>query len=194
MSGKNVRKRIANPTMVVFSVKSEERDFQYFRQLDDKAKARYKEKLQILGGIEDPYVEGSSVAPESAIDWQDWSNVEQSDIHNYLIATLRPYTREQLRTYKSMDGYLFVANGWVDVQVYPIPSRAATFLVRARIRRSQRLSATTLRPLVAVEKIGSVLCAHCNCMAGLGEACSHIAAVLFACKQGRVCLAFACLV
>ena len=59
--------------MVAFS---EERDFQYFRQLDDKAKARYKENLQILGGIEDPYVEGSSVVPESAIDWQDWSNVE----------------------------------------------------------------------------------------------------------------------
>ena len=35
---------------------------QYFRQLDDKAQARYKEKLQILGGIEDPYVEGSNQA------------------------------------------------------------------------------------------------------------------------------------
>ena len=33
---------------------------------------------------------------------------------------------------------------------------------------------------VAVEKIGSVLCVHCNCMAGLGEACSHIGGVLFA--------------
>ena len=62
--------------MVAFSAKSEERDFQYFRQLDDKAKARYKEKLQILGGIEDPYAEGSSVALELAIDWQDWFNVE----------------------------------------------------------------------------------------------------------------------
>ena len=113
--------------MMAFYVKSEKRDFQYFRQLDDKAKVQYKEKLQILGGIEDPYVAGSSVAPESAIVWQDWSNVECTDIYNYLIATLSPYTREQLRAHKSMDGHLFVANGWVDVQVYPIPSRAATF-------------------------------------------------------------------
>ncbi len=30
-----------------------------------------------------------------------------------------------------------------------------------------------------IEKSGEVCCAHCNCMAGLGEACSHIAAVLF---------------
>ena len=176
-----MRRRIANPIAMAFSVESEKRYSQYFRQLDDKAKTRYKEKLQLLGGIEDPYVEGSSVALESAIDWQDWPNVEYPDIYNYLIATPSPYTKEQLRAYKSMDGYLFVANGWVDnVQVYPIPSRTATFLVRARVRHSQRLSATPLRPWVAVEKIGSVLCAHCNCMAGLGEACSHIAAVLFA--------------
>ena len=63
---------------------------------------------------------------------------------------------------------------------YPIPSRAATFLVHARVRHSQRLSATLLRPWVAVKKIESVLCAHCNCMTGLGDACSHVAAVLFA--------------
>ena len=125
MSGKNVRKRIAIATMMAFSVESEKRDSQYFRQLDNKAKARYKEKLQILGGIEDPYVEGSSVAPESAIDWQDWSNVEYTDIYNYLIATPSPYTKEQLRAYKSMDRYVFVANGWADVPVYPIPSRSS---------------------------------------------------------------------
>ena len=119
MSGKNVRKRIANPAMMPFSVESEKRDSQYVRKLDDKAKARYKEKLQILGCIEDPYVEGSSVAAESAIDWQDWSNVEYTDIYNYLIATPSPYTRGLFRAYKSMDGYLFVANGWVGVQVYP---------------------------------------------------------------------------
>ena len=28
-------------------------------------------------------------------------------------------------------------------------------------------------------KSGEILCAHCNCMAGLGETCMHIAAVLF---------------
>ena len=30
-----------------------------------------------------------------------------------------------------------------------------------------------------MEKAGTVLCAHCTCMAGLGEACSHIGALLF---------------
>lgn len=26
---------------------------------------------------------------------------------------------------------------------------------------------------------GTIKCAHCNCMAGLGECCSHVAALLF---------------
>jgi len=30
-----------------------------------------------------------------------------------------------------------------------------------------------------MEASGAVCCTHCNCMAGLGEACIHIAAVLF---------------
>lgn len=66
------------------------------------------------------------------------------------------------------------------VQVHPIPSRAATFLVCACAQHCHRLLATSLRPWVADKKIGTVVSAHCNCMAGLGEACSHIAAVLFA--------------
>ena len=47
------------------------------------------------------------------------------------------------------------------------------------MKHSQRVSATPLKPWIAVEKVGTVLCAHCTCMAGLGEACSHIAALLF---------------
>ena len=30
-----------------------------------------------------------------------------------------------------------------------------------------------------LEESGEICCAHCNCMVGLGETCTHIAAVLF---------------
>ena len=30
-----------------------------------------------------------------------------------------------------------------------------------------------------IKQSGELICAHCTCMAGLGEACSHVAAVLF---------------
>jgi hypothetical protein len=36
-----------------------------------------------------------------------------------------------------------------------------------------------LRPWIIAEKGGKIISAHCNCMAGFGEACTHIAATLF---------------
>ena len=36
-----------------------------------------------------------------------------------------------------------------------------------------------LHPWIISEKSGIIVCAHCNCMAGLGESCSHVGAVLF---------------
>ena len=52
-------------------------------------------------------------------------------------------------------------------------------LLTARVRHSQQVSATPVKPWVAAEKSGTIICAHCTCMAGLGEACSHISALLF---------------
>ena len=85
-----MRKRIANDTTMAFSV--EKRYSQYFRQLDDKAQARYKEKLQILGGIENPYVEGSNqtisidrvfhVGPVVPVGL---ARLEYPDIYKYLV-------------------------------------------------------------------------------------------------------------
>ncbi len=39
------------------------------------------------------------------------------------------------------------------------------------VKLSQSLSATPAKPRVAVKVEGTVMCAHCTCMAGLGEAC-----------------------
>uniref|UniRef100_A0A1X7SP42 PHD-type domain-containing protein n=1 Tax=Amphimedon queenslandica TaxID=400682 RepID=A0A1X7SP42_AMPQE len=52
-------------------------------------------------------------------------------------------------------------------------------MITAFVRHSQRLSTPPAKPWVAVKQNGTVVCAHCSCMAGLGEACSHIAALLF---------------
>ena len=44
---------------------------------------------------------------------------------------------------------------------------------------SQRMNDTPLRQWLIAEKGGKIISAHCDCMAGLGEACTHIAATLF---------------
>lgn len=48
-----------------------------------------------------------------------------------------------------------------------------------QVCHSQAFREKSLMPWLLVKRDGEVLLAHCTCMAGLGEACSHIAAVLF---------------
>ena len=138
----------------------------------------------MLGNIDDPYIviEKSRGAHTSKdeVEWQDWPDVLYPDIYNYLIETPGLYTKETLKAYKSLDGYNFYSSGWVsNVKVYEIMDDPKRYLATFHVKHSQTLSATPLKPWVAVEKNGCIICAHCTCMAGLGEACSHIAALLF---------------
>ena len=45
---------------------------------------------------------------------------------------------------------------------------------------SQRVRDTSLTPWLIVEDCDVVKSANCNCMAGLGESCTHVGALLFA--------------
>ena len=44
---------------------------------------------------------------------------------------------------------------------------------------SQRLRETPLKPWLIAQKSGKVVAAHCNCVAGLGETCTHVSALMF---------------
>jgi len=48
-----------------------------------------------------------------------------------------------------------------------------------QVRHSQKLNEAPLRCWIICEETGDILCAHCTCMAGIGETCTHIAAILF---------------
>ena len=53
------------------------------------------------------------------------------------------------------------------------------FVLILQVTHSQRLSEAPLSPWIIIQPDGKVLAAHCNCMAGLGESCTHVAALLF---------------
>lgn len=87
--------------------------------------------------------------------------------------------RQQLKAYKSLEAYKQFVDGWVgDVTIRRVPSTLHTCVINARVRHSQRIYATPVHAWVPLEQGGVVLCAHCTCMAGLGEACFHMAAIL----------------
>ena len=151
----------------------------YYDGMELEAKKRYDAKIIVFGSLGDPYcVQKKSL---TSVEWQNWPSVEYPDVYNYLITTPSLYTKDKLKAYKSLEAYKYFVSGWVsNVTVHVVPSGArADYLVMARVKHSQKLSAPSLNPWIALDKSGTVICAHCTCMAGLGEVCSHIAAVLF---------------
>ena len=46
------------------------------------------------------------------------------------------------------------------------------------------MSERSLTPWIIAEANGKILSTHCNCVAGLGESCSHVASLLWAVESG----------
>ena len=87
-----------------------------------------------------------------------------------------------------------------DVRSFPVSGAVGIIIVTAKVRHSPSVSAALLKSWIATDKDCTVYCAHCTyveswiaadkyctvycahciCVTGLGEACSHIAALLFA--------------
>ncbi len=90
-------------------------------------------------------------------------------------------------------------DGWVNNIHVSLTTRQSTSLVTAQVKHSQRLSVPPpAKAWIGADSNGVVVCAHCNCMAGLGEACYHIAVILFTLdanvqvKQSMSCTSMPC--
>ena len=53
-----------------------------------------------------------------------------------------------------------------------------------QVNHSQKMRQNPLTPWVIAEESGKVIAVHCDCMAGLGESCTHVASLLFAIESG----------
>ena len=159
----------------------------YYEEMVRDAKPRYEEKIRMIGLV-DPYchLEGKANCFNSSrfstVEWYEWPEVTYADVFNYLINTTSYCTFEQLKAYRSMEAFNFLINGWVTniLVVSCNASRPKFFILMALVKHSQRLTVPAVKVWVATKNDGEVMCAHCSCMAGLGESCSHIAALLFA--------------
>ncbi|CAC5420381.1 unnamed protein product [Mytilus coruscus] len=151
----------------------------YANSLSVEAKQRYSTKLLYNTGtksLPDPY----AIAEKWSSDPSTWPDLTFGDIYLYLIDTPSIYTKESMKAYKSLDAYNYVVSGHVQV-VFSHPVDDCPFMVlKAKVTPSQRARDKPHEPWVYLEKSsGTVYCAHCTCMAGLGEVCSHVEALLF---------------
>lgn len=149
---------------------------EYFLCLSSESKRRYKEKISKINDL-DPYtLKKNSLLFKKEL----YPSISYPDIVNYLLFAPSPVSADELKCYKSMDSYNQFICGWVkEVGVKTFEDVPNLSLLVGRVLHSQRLSETPTTTWVISEITGKILSAHCNCMAGLGEACSHIGAVLF---------------
>ena len=135
-------------------------------------KARYLEKLQAIDN-KDPYeMDGWSA------EMATWPEVSYPDIVNYLVYTQSMYTLAELKAYKSLEAYNYFVSGWVlDIGHVEVNNRSVLI---GKVKHSQRMNDASLRPWIIAEKDGCIVSGHCTCMAGIGEVCSHVGALLFA--------------
>ena len=96
----------------------------------------------------------------------------------YLLYTTSFATLEEVKNYKSLQSYKYFTSGWVLEVKWKKYSNEGVVLIIGKVRHSYAASKTPLQPWVLVRCSGAVLVAHCTCMAGLAETCSHVGAIL----------------
>ncbi|XP_041349329.1 uncharacterized protein LOC121368656 [Gigantopelta aegis] len=142
--------------------------------LNKEERIRYMGKLELIAS-EDPYEIAVSAWSEDVCLLPP---VTYPDIVNYLVFSPSPYTSDDLKSFKGLEAYNQFVCGWVRDKTFRLVNDRC--VVKAKVLHSQRMSEKPLQPWLIVSKEGCILAAHCTCMAGLGEACTHVAALLFA--------------
>ena len=98
-------------------------------------------------------------------DATKWPEVEFGQIYVYLIDSPGPYTRENMKTYRSLDAYQQFFYGWV--RTCFLLEINNTVLLKAKVMRSQTVTDTPHEAWCALDKSdATVLTGHCTCMAG----------------------------
>lgn len=157
----------------------------YKESLEPVVRQRYDEKIKEIDDI-DPYSVPSSIWERHAE--VKWPQVTDVDIYDYLVTRTSSYTYQQMKAYKSLEAYNYFISGFVldmglmrlDHTSIETANNNNRVVVLGSVKHSQRMSDSPLRPWVAIREYGRIMFAHCTCMAGQGEVCSHVAALLFA--------------
>ena len=138
---------------------------EYLKSLDATTRERYVRRLEVLGLKEedDPYADNNS---EKFIDdLASWPPIEYGNIFCYFIERPGVYTKQELMQWKSLNAYNYFQSGFVrEVKLWAIsPDRC---ILRAHVNPSMRSPNKPHDAWVAAKGDGTIVTAHCKCMAG----------------------------
>lgn len=171
----------------------ETRKSKYYDTLSEDMKLRYESKIKQCGGI-DPYVMKEK---ELSVNREDFPEITLLDIGNHMIHSVSPYTKRAFKAYKSMEAYSFFESGFVltlgarkidDIRILQGKvsllnmslSKVNFKIATIKVKHSQKMNAAPHKVWVLAKTDGEIICAHCTCIAGLSETCSHVGALCFA--------------
>ena len=96
----------------------------------------------------------------------------------YLLHTASFATLDEVKNYKSLKSFKYYTSGWVLSVEWKKYEEKNIVLIIGKVRHSYAANKAPVLPWVLVNFDGTILVAHCTCMAGLAETCSHVGAVL----------------
>lgn len=81
----------------------------YYAKLTGDVKKRYDEKIKNCGGI-DPYILEEE---KLSVDRKNFPSINVSDIADYMICSISPFTHQTNNAYKSTEAYRYFDSGFV---------------------------------------------------------------------------------
>ena len=148
-------------------------------EIGGEAKSLHSEKLNLVNFDLCPYQIPANFRKN---DPTKWLALEYPDIYHYLVEIPGVFTRESMKNRKSLEAHNQFISGWVRT-VYHYQKTGSNFVIlesEVIMKSCQRLNEDPHVPWIAVNSLSTMIeTAHCTCMAGLGESCSHIGAILF---------------
>ncbi|XP_055904792.1 uncharacterized protein LOC129940472 [Eupeodes corollae] len=142
----------------------------YAKGLDERRKKEYVSKIAAIAA-KDPYL---LKCTEQCLP----KNVNYVKIINYLLQGRNTVTGGKLESNKALSAGKLYQSGWV--QSMEGFQHSELCFILSKVLHTQSLNLPALRVWIAVDKDGFIKTAHCTCVAGLGECCTHIGGTLFA--------------
>ena len=138
----------------------------HVRALDPLARARYVDKLQLVGlsETEDPYELWKCDRFEG--DMTRWPPIEYGHIFCYFVERPGVFTKQELMQWKSLEAYNYFQSGHVrNIRLFRLPATQSCVMM-AFVNPSQNAPDKAHHAWLGVNLDGTVITAHYTCMAG----------------------------